>query len=267
MAEDSPPAPTIRVLPAAAAMAWLRGGLRLFVRQPFALGVVVTLGPILMWTVDLLPWIGAPLAIALAPAVNLGMLAACRRVADGATPTAGVYLKPLRDPRTRTELVRLGLAYAAAMTALAAIWSLLGLDQAIRIDPATDQPGIDFSPGLLGSAVLGILLWIPLQMAISFAPVLVAWHRQPAAKAMFFSFFACWRNRASLAAFVALTATLATFITLVVAELLSLLVPQRSLAGVLLAPLPLLLLAIVQAAFYCLVQDLLQTPSPAVEST
>ena len=37
-------------------------------------------------------------------------------------------------------------------------------------------------------------LWIPVQLAFWFAPVLAAWHGMSAPKALFFSFFAAARN-------------------------------------------------------------------------
>jgi CHASE2 domain-containing sensor protein len=42
---------------------------------------------------------------------------------------------------------------------------------------------------------VSVLLYTPVLMLTWFAPQLVAWHRQPVAKALFFSFFACWRNK------------------------------------------------------------------------
>ena len=39
------------------------------------------------------------------------------------------------------------------------------------------------------------MLYTPILMLTWFAPQLIAWHRYPVGKAMFFSLFACWRNR------------------------------------------------------------------------
>lgn len=47
---------------------------------------------------------------------------------------------------------------------------------------------------LAGAVALAIALWIPVQLAFWFAPVLAAWHGMPAPKALFFSFFAAARN-------------------------------------------------------------------------
>jgi uncharacterized membrane protein len=48
---------------------------------------------------------------------------------------------------------------------------------------------------MLLAPALFLVLYIPVQMALWYAPLFVAWHSVPPRKAMFFSFVATWRNR------------------------------------------------------------------------
>jgi hypothetical protein len=42
--------------------------------------------------------------------------------------------------------------------------------------------------------LLALAAWLPVQLAFWFAPILIAWHGMSAAKSLFFSFVASWRN-------------------------------------------------------------------------
>jgi hypothetical protein len=46
-----------------------------------------------------------------------------------------------------------------------------------------------------------LLLYLPLSLLFWHAPGLVHWHSIPPAKALFFSFIACWRNLTAFAVF------------------------------------------------------------------
>jgi hypothetical protein len=59
-----------------------------------------------------------------------------------------------------------------------------------QLDPVSVSQNIPWD-----ALAIALLLYTPVLMLTWFSPQLVAWHRQPVVKAMFFSFFACWRNR------------------------------------------------------------------------
>jgi CHASE2 domain-containing sensor protein len=59
-----------------------------------------------------------------------------------------------------------------------------------QLDPTSVSQNIPWD-----ALTISVLLYAPVLMLNWFAPQLVAWHRQPLGKALFFSFFACWRNK------------------------------------------------------------------------
>ena len=83
-----------------------------------------------------------------------------------------------------------GIAVLIAASTLAddgalARWMLTG---------ARPVPGTLQSDNFLGALAIAATLYMPLMMLFWFAPTLVAWHAMPAAKALFFSLFACLMN-------------------------------------------------------------------------
>jgi hypothetical protein len=122
------------------------------------------------------------------------------------------------------------------------------MDQAIRIVAGPDQqPRIEAHAGLLA---LRIGLSTPILMAMWLAPPLVGWQHLTAPKAMFYSFFACWRNRWPLLTFIAGAFGAGSLATATLAAIVGLLVPDRGLATLLIVPLLLALLAVVQGGIF-----------------
>ena len=100
-------------------------------------------------------------------------------------------------------------------------------------------------------------LYVPVMMAFWFAPVLVAWHGLSAAKALFFSFFACLINWRAFLAY-GVGAALALFVlpagVALVAMLLSAGQARAVLIGVMF-PFMLMLLPTLFASFYASYRD------------
>jgi len=98
----------------------------------------------------------------------------------------------------------------------------------------------------------------PVLMAWWFAPVLAAWHRQPLAKALFFSFVACWIN---WRAFLAYGAAVLLFGGIAPALLLGLLAALLPGLGALISSLLIVFMALVMApvifaSFYASYRDI-----------
>lgn len=104
-------------------------------------------------------------------------------------------------------------------------------------------------------------LYVPVMMAFWFAPVLVAWHGLSAAKALFFSFFACLINWRAFLAY-GVGAALALFVlpagVALVAMLLSAGQARAVLVGVMF-PFMLMLLPTLFASFYASYRDVFGT--------
>ena len=294
---------------AGSGLGWVRSGLRLFLRQPLLMIVMVALGPLIEWSLALLPLVGTALALMLVPAMSIGMLAVCRAIDLGELPGLACYLQALRDPSARLRLIKVGVLYAIAIGALGSLWASLPADPPEAGRPASiasapaaatatpaasnpvpvpatapgantaaasvpaagpssvtpETPTAAMSPGRLLLAGFFLLAILPVEMCLWFAPALIAWHGMPAGKALFFSFFACWRNRLPMIVYLLALFGLIFLGVVLFGALIGLLGLQQNVALYAMAPLPLALLAISRACALAMYADVVVTPSPAGE--
>jgi len=278
---------SIRTRKAAAGLAWMQAGLRLFARRPLVIVVLVAFGPLLNWTIGLLPVVGTAFALVLFPTISLGMLSVCRAVDEGALPGLMSYLGVLRDRVARWQLLKIGVYYSLIIGVLVTLWSFLPAEgngpapptaPTLSTPPPTAEgtttptmpanpnlapapsepqgPDLSLTPMRAVMLLAAVVILVPLQMTIWFAPVLVAWHGMPATKALFFSFFACWRNRTAMVVYLLALFGLACIAVLAFAALVGLVNAKGPMAQLLLAPPPLLMLAITQTSTFAMYRDL-----------
>jgi hypothetical protein len=107
---------------------------------------------------------------------------------------------------------------------------------------------------LAQASALTLVLFIPLAMGFWFAPILAGWHRFPALKSLFFSYFACARNFGALTVYALVLLMLATFMRIVFALLQA--VAGDVLAELFALPLFLLLAAVLCASIYVSYRDI-----------
>jgi hypothetical protein len=181
----------MNIVPAARGWHWIVRGLALVGRAPLGWMVVSMSYWLVMGLVSRLPYLGLLVASLVTPALAVSFMAMCRGIERGRGLELALVAEGFK--RNLAQLVTLGGVYLAltlgifAATAVAdggalARWTLSGRG------PSAGEGG------LAGAVALAIALWIPVQLAFWFAPVLAAWHGMPAAKALFFSFFAAARN-------------------------------------------------------------------------
>jgi hypothetical protein len=199
----------LQVVAARHGVVWVRKAFALFFQRPMAfIGVfgACLFGALLL---NLLPLIGPLLLLAALPLGSLAFMIATRAAQEGRAPMPGTVAETLRGPRARRmALLQLGVGYAVGTLAimLLADWvddgALEALLQAMGSGAAADKmaqalahPKLEL--GMLVRFGLAGLLSVPFWHA----PALVHWDDQPAAKALFFSTVACWRNKAAFAAY------------------------------------------------------------------
>ncbi len=179
------------IVPATHGWQWIARGLALVGRAPLGWMVVSMSYWLVMGMISRLPYLGLLVASLATPALAVSFMAICRGLERGRGLELALVAEGFK--RNLAALVTLGGIYLAitlaifAATALAdggtlARWTLSGRG------PATAEGG------LAGAVALAIALWIPVQLAFWFAPVLAAWQGMAAPKALFFSFFAAARN-------------------------------------------------------------------------
>jgi len=106
-------------------------------------------------------------------------------------------------------------------------------------------------------SALGIAaaLYLPVMMLFWFAPPLAAWQASGAAKALFFSFFACLMNWRAFLAYGAVTAVVTLVIPFAALTVLTLAAALRFPAASLVFPLLLIVLPTLFASFYASYRD------------
>lgn len=197
----------LQQVPARNGRLWIRHGFKVFQRQPLALASLFGLFLFAGFVAMLLPFVGPMLTMASLPLLSLGFMLATHLVLQKKTPTASVFIAPLKlTPERRRDQLLLCLSYAVAMllVGLLADWidggSTRDLQKLITdnadnetiANAATDPRlfwGLATRLGLMG--LLSVPYW--------HAPALVHWGGQGVAQSLFSSTLALWRNKGAFA--------------------------------------------------------------------
>ena len=187
----------LNIVPARTGIAWVKGGIRVFWRQPMALSALFFLTMAAMSIATLLPFIGPALALAMLPSATLAMMVASAETMQDRAPVPHVMLAAFRTMRQRLpEMAVLGALYAAGFLLIMAISALFDGGQFAEVylggAPLTQEVAEngDFQLAMWVS----MLLYLPLSLLFWHAPGLVHWHNVPPVKSLFFSLVASVRN-------------------------------------------------------------------------
>ena len=234
----------INILPAGAGLGWLREGMHLFGRQPIGLPAMVVLYLMMLIVPALLPVVGIAISGVLAPFASVGLLGVCRDVAEGKMPTPLAFAQPFRPTPARLPMLRLGIVNAILLLVVATLAMLL----------TPEPPGGEAPQSLqdipLSALLVQLLLYLPVMALMWFAPVLTGWHGIQPAKSMFGSVVACWRNMGAMLVFGLAAGVLTIGASVVAVMLLTSLISSPQVLSIVIAPLALVLMAIVQASLY-----------------
>ena len=249
---------------------WFLDGWRIFRSAPIAwLGLVFTYW-MLMTFVSLIPLAGIAAASVLVPAFSVGFMAAARAAERGEPVTVRLLFDGLQRD-TRTQLL-LGAVYFACLAAVLGATTLADDGLLARWMLSGHRPDEEAlqSDSFYGALLVAGSLYLPVMMLFWFAPALAAWHGAGAAKALFFSFFACLMNWRAFIAYGAVTAA-ATIVLpfILVSGLLLVSGAGASLPAMgVLFPLLMVLLPTLFASFYASYRDIFggEPMTPADES-
>ena len=252
----------VRTLSAAAGWAWLREGLQILRRQAFAFTALIILYSMVLMLVANIPLVGLPLAAILVPFGTLGITAAGRDAERNVMPLPSLLIDGFKGPQ-RNALLRLGVVHAGLILVLVVVTTLFARDELAnwkivegQVDSATVAANVPWD-----AISVAALVYLPILMLTWFAPQLVAWHRQPVAKALFFSLFACWRNRWPFLVLGLAFAALVVAVSWLFSMLMSLLGVSPQLGSMLLAPIALLLTSVAYSTQYPIYRAVLEPPS------
>jgi hypothetical protein len=251
---------------AAAGWAWLREGLGLLRRQAFAFTALVILYSMVLMVVANIPLVGLPLAAILVPFGSLGITAAGRDAERNVMPLPSLLIDGFKGPQ-RNALLRLGVVHAGLILILVLVTSLFARDELAnwkvidgQVDAATVAANVPWD-----AITVATVIYVPILMLTWFAPQLVAWHRQPVAKALFFSLFACWRNRWPFLVLGLALSVMVVAVSWLFSMLMGLLGISPQLGSMLLAPIALLLTSVAYSTQYPIYRAVLEPPSILTE--
>ena len=193
-------------VPAKTGALWVRQGIMTFVRQPLALSGLFLLYMLALSLLSALPLIGNLLALALLPAVTLGLMVATREADRGKFPMPTLILSAFQAGRDRLRaMLLLGAIYALGFMAVLGISALFDGGQFAQVYLGTAEMTQDvvLSDEFQLAMWVGMLCYLPLAMLFWHAPALVYWCAKSPAESLFYSLLACWGNKGALAVFMA----------------------------------------------------------------
>lgn len=211
----------LRLVPASRGAQWVRRGFAVFFKQPLGFAGLFASFMFVLFLALLMPMIGSLLLLAVLPLASLGFMIATRVALEGRFPLPRVFIEPLRiDRPRRVAMLQLSVLYALATALIMWLSDTVdggALDRAMqalssnKTTPEAMQQALSdtrLQAGLLLRFGLAGLLSVPFWHA----PALVHWGGHPAAKALFFSLVACWRNRGAFTVYaLAWTGTILLF--------------------------------------------------------
>lgn len=194
-------------VPARNGRLWIRHGFKVFQRQPLALAGLFGLYLFASFVAMLIPGVGMVLSIASLPLLSLGFMLATHLVLQQKTPTASVFIAPLKlTPERRRSQLLLCFGYAGALLGISLLANWLddgAMSEALRqIGEKADAETLGQTtsdPRLFWGAVTRLGLVGLLSVPYWHAPALVHWGGQGVAQALFSSTLALWRNKAAFA--------------------------------------------------------------------
>ena len=248
----------VRHVPALTGWRWVTEGFAILAASPLPL---IASGILMLFTYFVLsapPLVGSFLPLVLSPALSFGYLQAIRRAQEGRPPAPWTLFSGLR-PRagsTMRSLLLIGVINAAATVVALIATVLIDDGQWLRIVTSAQEqqtPAAAGSSDTLYAAVVFLVLYAPLQVALWYAPLFAGLHRTPPLKALVFSAIAVWRNKGAFffyfAGWFAVAIGLSVLIQVIVAMLPSALSP------LVLAPAFILLLAALYCSFWPTYRD------------
>jgi hypothetical protein len=184
----------MRIVPARNGWVWLLAGLALFRKSPAMWLLLVFVFWMAVALLGQIPYLGPLVSAALFPAFTVSFMAMCAALDRGEALRPSHLLSGFRrHPQT---LLLLGLLYLISIGAILAVASLADGGALLQSLLTGSKPSAEaiLDGSVSRASLLTAIASVPVTMAFWFAPVLAAWNGMGAIKAIFYSFFAGWRN-------------------------------------------------------------------------
>lgn len=242
-------------------MTWLAKGFRLFHRQPLAWTLILFIYWAAMLMMAFVPILGAVVPLLLAPGLAMGFIEFARAVDEGRPAAPPLLISAFKSGQGKTMLL-LGGWYVLEIAAILLVSLLIDGGAMIEWITAGRKPEPSEMPSTQTAALVSMLLYLPVMMAFWFAPQLVAWSDFTPVKALFFSFFAVWRNRGAFFRYALTWVGLTLFVGAISALMTDLLSMNSNTMGAFLFPITLILMAVAHGSFYQTTKDIFGLAAP-----
>lgn len=183
---------------------WVVKGFKLTKAAVLPLCVIMLCFVVIVLIPAIIPKIGGFVPFLMTPFLSLGLTSAFRLAAKGEQPKPTALFEGARlGNDTAKRLFQLGLINLGASLLILVITTLI--DGGILMGWATgaitlSDPQLK-DPRLMTSMPIFLLLLVPLQAILWYAPPFTAWHKVGVAQSLFYSGIAVWRNKGAFALF------------------------------------------------------------------
>lgn len=237
-------------LPAKTGWIWIKEGFALFRKQPAEISTLFLTYMLLMVVLNYIPLLGQVLPLFLTPIFSMCFMQACSNIEQGRRVYPNLLLVGFRSPALKNLLI-LGSLYLMVGVIALAVSTLAGGDSFWTIisnqaaPDAKEVPNSSLLFGMITSAALSI----PAAMAFWYAAPLIMWKKMGVSKAIFYSFFAVWRE---IKAFTVYGLAWAAIILMLpfIGVLIAAIVGTASITMIVLSPLWIALMTVIYCSFY-----------------
>ena len=204
-----------------------------------------------MLVVGLVPLLGQVLPLMLVPIFSIGFLQACANIERGQRVFPNLLLTGFRSP-ARNRLLQLGVLYLlAAVLAVAAssvtdggvFWQAISGQRALEAETVRDS-------NMVLAMLFAATLYTPAAMAFWYAAPLIAWQEMGVAKAIFYSFFAVYRQGRAFLVYGLAWAAIGVLLPVVASLVTALLFEKAIITVMVLLPLSIVLTVVMYCSFY-----------------
>src|SRR5207248_3761540 len=179
-----------RIVETARGARWLAEGWRLFRAAPLGWLAAVFGYWLLMTLISLVPFVGVAAAAVLVPGFSVGLMALARAAGHKAPLDMALLFDGFRhEPRAQ---IALGLIYLACLALLLAASTLADSGALARWMISGERPADEVlqSEEFITALAAAGALYLPVMLAVWFAPPVASWHATGAAKALLVSYAA-----------------------------------------------------------------------------
>ncbi len=238
-----------RILESKVGQGWLADGFRLFHRQPLGWTLILFIYWAAMLMAAFIPIFGLVLPLLLTPGLSMGFVEISRAIDERRSPKPPLLITAFISPQAKSILM-LGIWYILEIVAILLV-SLL-IDDGALMDwiTAGEMPKPEQIAAVQTAGVVSFALYIPVMMAFWFAPQLVLWSGYSPVKALFYSFFAVWRNKGAFVRYAITWIGLTLFIGVFMALFNEILDMKPNTVTAFLFPITMILMAVAHGSFY-----------------